>query len=634
LHIVEIANSTNWHQVNLNELSGPHRVLQPLPTTNSAAIAVAGCFADRQLSNCVGYLELLPEPGRAAASAEREPGPCRKQAACLRAGNFTELGTAGGRPVQQRYGLTPSMVCQVQVCLHTHAPGPPEAAAADVVQSIKLPEAKLMGPVRTDCSSNLAELARAELGAARTVMKQTDRCCLHEAVSAGPLRAPARMFWPGLTSIRARPTRTATSKEKRPARALPRPWLVKCQLCRRLALLPPARPGSEMAAAPGPAAARHGYRLCSRGKAGGSRERGRTLSDHAERTIRLGQKSHVEVAKFSPDGQFLVTGQRGRIHRILWNFITGKIRKDLKPRSFHDDGRSSFSPGFSRDSEMLCSGAQDGKMKVWKIQTGQCLRRFERAHTQGVTCVQFSKDNTHIVSASFDCSVRIHGLKSGKCLKEFLGHTSFVNDVAFSLDGHQIISASSDGTVRVWVSKTQECAPSASNPPWLERRFLCSRFTFCPRHQTILWCATKPTRALISATPISITLISTTLISALISANLISATLISATPISITLISITLISVTQTEATSIFVPITGGNNQHARPGSAQLLVRQTRGGDFICATVSPRGEWIYCCGEDKTLYCFSVQSGKLERTLAIISEREIIGVAPPAPTRT
>ena len=95
---------------------------------------------------------------------------------------------------------------------------------------------------------------------------------------------------------------------------------------------------------------------------------------------------------------------------------------------------------FSRDSEMLSTGGQDGKIKVWKITTGQCLRRFERAHMKGVTSVVFSRDNSQLLSASFDQSIRIHGLKSGKTLKEFRGHSSFVNDAVFTIDGHHIIS--------------------------------------------------------------------------------------------------------------------------------------------------------------------------------------------------
>jgi WD40 repeat-containing protein SMU1 len=61
---------------------------------------------------------------------------------------------------------------------------------------------------------------------------------------------------------------------------------------------------------------------------------------------------------------------------------------------------------FSGDGEMLATGSEDGKVKVWKISSGLCLRRFENAHSCSIHSIFFSRDSTQLLTASFDHSIR------------------------------------------------------------------------------------------------------------------------------------------------------------------------------------------------------------------------------------
>lgn len=82
--------------------------------------------------------------------------------------------------------------------------------------------------------------------------------------------------------------------------------------------------------------------------------------------------------QFPPDGQYLVTGCVEE-----WNFTTEETRVlDLKCRAqdnsmMMDD--AVLCTCFSRDTQTLAPGAQDGAFKVRQIHSEQRLRRFERA---------------------------------------------------------------------------------------------------------------------------------------------------------------------------------------------------------------------------------------------------------------
>eukprot|EP00375_Theileria_parva_P003048 XP_765729.1 hypothetical protein [Theileria parva strain Muguga] len=178
--------------------------------------------------------------------------------------------------------------------------------------------------------------------------------------------------------------------------------------------------------------------------------------------IKFAENSHPECVVFTPNGQYLISGSSDGFIEV-WNWSLGVLDTELSYQAndhfmLHETLITCLA--VSRDSEVLASGDQKGNIKIWKIDTGECLKTMNNSHKGAVTCATFSRDSSCLLTGSFDSLARIHGLKSGKPLKEFRGHTSIVNTVVYSMDGTRVITGSSDGFVKVWDTRTCECLKS------------------------------------------------------------------------------------------------------------------------------------------------------------------------------
>ena len=182
-------------------------------------------------------------------------------------------------------------------------------------------------------------------------------------------------------------------------------------------------------------------------------------------TISFGKKATCEVALFLPDSSGLVTGSSDGLVEI-WDphqkYTT--LRMDLiyqQNDEFmgHDDSSLS-SMAISNDCLLLATGDSIGNVKVWKLDTGICLRSILAHPGHVIADLCFSPDGSQILTASHDGTCREFSLRSSRLLKEFRGHTSFVNTCHYNVIREKsvgVVTTSADGTTRIWDSKSAEC---------------------------------------------------------------------------------------------------------------------------------------------------------------------------------
>lgn len=339
--------------------------------------------------------------------------------------------------------------------------------------------------------------------------------------------------------------------------------------------------------------------------------------------IAFGAAAYPVAADYTPDGSTLLVGCVDGIVEA-YGADTGKLRLDLPYQAaddfmMHDDAVLALAIS-KPDGELLATGSRDGALKVWRIATGECLRKFASPHgtnaleasasgaapaaaggsagaagaagaavggaggaaaataagsgSGAVTALAFTRDGSQLLSGGFDGIVKLHGLRSGKTLKEYRGHTAGITSIAVAGDG-SVVSSSSDGTVRVWDGKSTECLA-----------------------------VVKPPQA-----------------SAAGDAAVLSVQVVPRTPDHILITPRAGAAYIATLRGQVLRTLTLPPPSHtmlrARAQAAAALGAAPATGplSFVCTTVSAQGRFVYAVAEDKALYVFATKNGALEATL-------------------
>lgn len=143
--------------------------------------------------------------------------------------------------------------------------------------------------------------------------------------------------------------------------------------------------------------------------------------------------------------KYLMTGSYDTTIKI-WKIDTGECIKTL---TGHTKGVRSL----VFDNQKLITGGLDATIKVWNYHTGECIATY-RGHDDAIVSVDFT--NKSIVSGSADHTVRVWHVDSRTCYT-LRGHTDWVNCVKIHLPSNTVFSASDDTTIRMWDLTTNQC---------------------------------------------------------------------------------------------------------------------------------------------------------------------------------
>ncbi|PSK60590.1 hypothetical protein B9Z65_740 [Elsinoe australis] len=168
-----------------------------------------------------------------------------------------------------------------------------------------------------------------------------------------------------------------------------------------------------------------------------------------------GHTSGIRCLQF--DDTKLMSGSMDNTIKV-WNWRTGQLL-----RTFHAHNGGVIALHF--DTHFLVSGSMDQTIRVYDLRFSTKCTFLLRGHTDWVNAVKIDSASRTLLSASDDCTVRLWDLDTKQCIKVFEGHVGQVQQCLFlphefDLDDADLQPGDKDDDASSTASRTPPVVPA------------------------------------------------------------------------------------------------------------------------------------------------------------------------------
>eukprot|EP00960_Hanusia_phi_P004180 123190-Hanusia_phi.AAC.1 len=118
---------------------------------------------------------------------------------------------------------------------------------------------------------------------------------------------------------------------------------------------------------------------------------------------------------------------------------------------------------------MLATGCDDGTVRVWEVETGECRQTHSSARIRAISTSWLKTDTDDLCLIAMFDDGQIHKMDIHRPdnVKKLKGHYDCVFELIWSPDGQMLASVSLDSTIRIWEIQTGDCRQVLTGKDWM-----------------------------------------------------------------------------------------------------------------------------------------------------------------------